>query len=266
MLDVGCWMFSSHPVPHPAPPSLRPFPAASLDVGCWMLDVGCFPPIQFLALRLLRSGNSPPRLTCPSRRNLSPPSTTSGSRSSSSTWPRTGAPRPTPSATTARRCGNSIAGTRQERQQPPAWEQLQRDDFRAYLRFLGRHNLSRAAIQLRFSALRTFYRFLIRHGAGGRFAHQEPCPAQARQAAAQIPDAGADGRPARRAAQAPARAGRDGLRRARRPPLPAGATWPCWRPFTPAACASASFAAWWPRTLTGTNASSACAAKARRNA
>ena len=53
----------------------------------------------------------------------------------------------------------------EERQQPPAWEQLQRDDFRGYLRFLGRHNLSRAAIQLRFSALRTFYRFLIRHGA-----------------------------------------------------------------------------------------------------
>ena len=51
-----------------------------------------------------------------------------------------------------------------ERQQPPAWEQLQRDDFRAYLRFLGRHNLSRAAVQLRFCALRTFYRFLIRHG------------------------------------------------------------------------------------------------------
>jgi integrase/recombinase XerC len=52
-----------------------------------------------------------------------------------------------------------------ERQQPPAWELLQRDDFRAYLRFLGRHNLSRAAIQLRFCALRTFYHFLIRHGA-----------------------------------------------------------------------------------------------------
>jgi site-specific recombinase XerD len=50
-----------------------------------------------------------------------------------------------------------------ERQQAPAWEQLQRDDFRAYLRFLGRHHLSRAAIQLRFSALRTFYRFLVRH-------------------------------------------------------------------------------------------------------
>src|ERR1035437_416660 len=52
-----------------------------------------------------------------------------------------------------------------ERKQAPAWETLQRDDFRAYLRFLGRHNLSRAAIQLRFSALRTFYRFLVRHGA-----------------------------------------------------------------------------------------------------
>ena len=52
-----------------------------------------------------------------------------------------------------------------ERQQVPAWETLQRDDFRAYVRFLGRQNLSRAAIQLRFSALRTFYRFLVRHGA-----------------------------------------------------------------------------------------------------
>jgi len=52
----------------------------------------------------------------------------------------------------------------EERQQPPAWKALQRDDFRAYLRFLGRHNLGRAAIQLRFSALRTFYKFLIRRG------------------------------------------------------------------------------------------------------
>lgn len=47
----------------------------------------------------------------------------------------------------------------------PAWDTLQRDDFRAYLRFLGRNNLGRAAIQLRFSALRSFYKFLIRHGA-----------------------------------------------------------------------------------------------------
>ena len=52
-------------------------------------------------------------------------------------------------------------------QQAVAWEKLQRDDFRGYLRFLGRQNLSRAAIQLRFCALRTFYKFLIRHGAVG---------------------------------------------------------------------------------------------------
>src|SRR5271168_2796912 len=51
-----------------------------------------------------------------------------------------------------------------ERQQAPSWKDLQRDDFRGYLRFLGRHELGRAAIQLRFSALRTFYKFLIRRG------------------------------------------------------------------------------------------------------
>jgi integrase/recombinase XerC len=51
-----------------------------------------------------------------------------------------------------------------ERQFPPSWEKLERDDFRAYLRFLGRQKLGRAAIQLRFSALRTFYKFLIRRG------------------------------------------------------------------------------------------------------
>lgn len=54
---------------------------------------------------------------------------------------------------------------KEERQSPPAWDKLQRDDFRAFVRFLGRQNLSRAAIQLRFSALRTFYKFLIRHSA-----------------------------------------------------------------------------------------------------
>src|SRR5262249_21861072 len=52
----------------------------------------------------------------------------------------------------------------EERKQSPAWDKLQRDDFRAYVRYLGRHNLGRAAVQLRFSALRTFYKFLIRHG------------------------------------------------------------------------------------------------------
>ncbi|HEX3799878.1 MAG TPA: tyrosine recombinase XerC [Verrucomicrobiae bacterium] len=54
---------------------------------------------------------------------------------------------------------------REERQQSPDWSALQRDDFRGYVRFLGRGKLSRAAIQLRFCALRTFYKFLIRHGA-----------------------------------------------------------------------------------------------------
>jgi site-specific recombinase XerD len=46
----------------------------------------------------------------------------------------------------------------------PDWAALRRDDFRDFLRFLGRSQLSRAAIQLRFSALRSFYKFLIRNG------------------------------------------------------------------------------------------------------
>lgn len=52
----------------------------------------------------------------------------------------------------------------QEHKASPSWTELQRDDFRSYLRFLGRNNLGRAAIQLRFSAFRTFYKFLIRRG------------------------------------------------------------------------------------------------------
>ena len=51
-----------------------------------------------------------------------------------------------------------------ERKSPPVWEKLQRDDFRSHLRFLGRSKLSRAATSLRFSALRTFYKFLMRQG------------------------------------------------------------------------------------------------------
>ena len=51
-----------------------------------------------------------------------------------------------------------------ERQRPPEWGKLQRDDYRSYLRWLGRGKLSRAAIQLRFCALRSFYKFLIRRG------------------------------------------------------------------------------------------------------
>jgi site-specific recombinase XerD len=53
---------------------------------------------------------------------------------------------------------------REVRGQGPAWQNLERDDLRAYLRFLGRGQLGRASVQLRFSALRTFYRFLIRRG------------------------------------------------------------------------------------------------------
>jgi site-specific recombinase XerD len=52
----------------------------------------------------------------------------------------------------------------EERHTRPAWGHLERHDFRQYLRFLGRHQLGRAAIQLRFSALRAFYRFLVRRG------------------------------------------------------------------------------------------------------
>jgi len=53
---------------------------------------------------------------------------------------------------------------RDEQGGPPAWADLGRDDFRGYLRFLGRGALSRAAIALRFSALRSFFRFLVRRG------------------------------------------------------------------------------------------------------
>ena len=51
-----------------------------------------------------------------------------------------------------------------ERYRSPLWLELQRDDFRAYLRTLGRRGLGQAAIRLRFSALRGLYRFLVRRG------------------------------------------------------------------------------------------------------
>ncbi|HVK58586.1 MAG TPA: tyrosine-type recombinase/integrase, partial [Candidatus Kapabacteria bacterium] len=53
---------------------------------------------------------------------------------------------------------------RQERASAPNWNALVRDDFRAYLRYLGREQLARAAVRLRFSALRSFYKFLVRRG------------------------------------------------------------------------------------------------------
>lgn len=46
----------------------------------------------------------------------------------------------------------------------PNWPTLSRVEFRHYLRHLGRRALSPQAIRVRFSALRTFYRFLIRRG------------------------------------------------------------------------------------------------------
>jgi integrase/recombinase XerC len=51
-----------------------------------------------------------------------------------------------------------------ERERAPDWRKLERDDFRSYLRFLGRNKLSRAATRLRFSALRSLYKFLMRRG------------------------------------------------------------------------------------------------------
>ncbi|MCF7669340.1 MAG: tyrosine recombinase XerC [Verrucomicrobia bacterium] len=44
------------------------------------------------------------------------------------------------------------------------WLKLTRHDFRRYVRSLGRKGLKRAAVQLRFSAFRSFYKFLIRRG------------------------------------------------------------------------------------------------------
>jgi integrase/recombinase XerC len=52
----------------------------------------------------------------------------------------------------------------EQRQSTPQWIKLTRDDFRSYLRKLGQKNGSRAAIQLKFSAFRSFYKFLVRRG------------------------------------------------------------------------------------------------------
>jgi integrase/recombinase XerC len=60
--------------------------------------------------------------------------------------------------------GEFAAWHKNQRGAPPDWPALRRDDFRDFLRFLGRSQMSRAAIQLRFSALRSFYQFLIREG------------------------------------------------------------------------------------------------------
>lgn len=58
-----------------------------------------------------------------------------------------------------------VAWHEAERGGKPDWVRLQRDDFRHFLRSLGRRSQSRRTIHLRFSALRTFYRHLARTGA-----------------------------------------------------------------------------------------------------
>ena len=62
---------------------------------------------------------------------------------------------------------------RGERRPAPGWAELQRDDFRNYLRYLGRGKLSRAATHLRFSALRSFFKFLVRRGKAGAFLREQ---------------------------------------------------------------------------------------------
>lgn len=52
----------------------------------------------------------------------------------------------------------------QSRGVPADWTRLERDDFRSWLRHLARSGLEAPTIQLRFSALRAFYRFLHRRG------------------------------------------------------------------------------------------------------
>lgn len=53
---------------------------------------------------------------------------------------------------------------RDTNESPVRWSQLERNDFRLFLRQLGRKELSQAAIRLRFSALNSFYKFLMRRG------------------------------------------------------------------------------------------------------
>ena len=43
----------------------------------------------------------------------------------------------------------------------PDWTRLGREEFRRYLRWLGRRGVGRASVRLRLSALRTFYRHLL---------------------------------------------------------------------------------------------------------
>jgi len=46
----------------------------------------------------------------------------------------------------------------------PNWTAISQETFRLYLRHLGKNNLKPASIRVKFAALRSFYRFLIRNG------------------------------------------------------------------------------------------------------
>ena len=53
---------------------------------------------------------------------------------------------------------------RDTNESPVRWSELVRNDFRLFLRQLGRKELSQPAIRLRFSALSSFYKFLMQRG------------------------------------------------------------------------------------------------------
>jgi integrase/recombinase XerC len=56
------------------------------------------------------------------------------------------------------------AWSRERHGSGPDWASRNRDDYRDFLRTLGWNQISRAAVRLRFSALRSFYKFLVREG------------------------------------------------------------------------------------------------------
>jgi integrase/recombinase XerC len=49
-----------------------------------------------------------------------------------------------------------------DRKEDLVWDKLQRHDFRAYLHFLGKRKIEHSSTKLRFAALRSFFKFLIR--------------------------------------------------------------------------------------------------------
>jgi len=103
--------------------------------------------------------------------------------SSCSTWPATAAPRPTLNATTS--SGVGVPSLHQaERKQPPNWKRCNATTSALTCASWAAGSRPRA-VQLRFSALRTFYRFLVRHDSL-QLRHSKPRLAQSGQAAAKF--------------------------------------------------------------------------------